>query len=48
MPKGSSGLPGLQQPSVVFQVDELPRLGSGKTDYNKAKQIAKERSEGEG
>ncbi len=38
----SSGLPGLQQPSVVFQVDELPRLGSGKTDYNKAKQMARE------
>jgi len=40
-----SGLPALQQPSVVFQVGELPRLGSGKADYNKAKQIAREKAE---
>jgi acyl-[acyl-carrier-protein]-phospholipid O-acyltransferase/long-chain-fatty-acid--[acyl-carrier-protein] ligase len=41
-----SGLPTLQQPSAVFQVAELPRLGSGKTDYHTAKRIARELSEG--
>lgn len=41
----ASGLPPLQQPSLVFQVSDLPRLGSGKADFSKAKQIARERAQ---
>lgn len=42
-----SGLPALQQPSMAFPVAELPRLGSGKADYSKAKSLAREMAEAE-
>ena len=35
-----SGIPPLSQPSLFFRVDALPRLGTGKADYGKAKELA--------
>ncbi|MBK9576428.1 MAG: MFS transporter [Fibrobacteres bacterium] len=35
-----SGIPPLSQPSVCFKVDVMPRLGTGKADYAKAKELA--------
>lgn len=35
-----SGIPPLSQPSVCFKVDVMPRLGTGKADYGKAKELA--------
>ncbi|NOQ81141.1 MAG: MFS transporter [Methylophaga sp.] len=35
-----SGLNGLMVPSLLISVDVLPKLGSGKNDFNAAKQIA--------
>ena len=33
-------LPALMRPSKLVKVDEIPKLGSGKTDFSKAKQLA--------
>ena len=38
----SSGIPPLMIPSVAFNVESMPKLGSGKTDFSQAKKIAKE------
>ena len=35
-----SGLTALMQPSAVVRVEEIPKLGSGKTDFAAAKQLA--------
>jgi acyl-[acyl-carrier-protein]-phospholipid O-acyltransferase/long-chain-fatty-acid--[acyl-carrier-protein] ligase len=35
-----SGIPPLSQPSLFLKVDALPRLGTGKADYGKAKEVA--------
>lgn len=35
------GASGLEVPSKIFKLDEMPKLGSGKTDFGKAKQVAK-------
>jgi acyl-[acyl-carrier-protein]-phospholipid O-acyltransferase/long-chain-fatty-acid--[acyl-carrier-protein] ligase len=35
-----SAIPPLSQPSLFFRVDTLPRLGTGKADYGKAKELA--------
>ena len=37
------GLPPLMVPGAVVKVDELPRLGSGKSDVQTGKKIAMER-----
>ncbi|MEN9353116.1 MAG: hypothetical protein RL318_441 [Fibrobacterota bacterium] len=37
----ASGMPPLQQPSLFFFVDTLPRLGSGKADFSAAQKIAR-------
>ncbi len=39
--KGSSMIP-IMQPSVLFKVDELPKLASGKADFKGAKRLAEE------
>lgn len=39
--KASAMIP-LMQPSAYFRVDELPKLGSGKSDFAKAKKLATE------
>jgi len=36
----NSGLNALMMPSLLIEVDAIPKLGSGKSDFNKAKQIA--------
>ncbi|MDR1759736.1 MAG: AMP-binding protein [Fibrobacter sp.] len=36
----TAGLPPLMQPSLYFQVDEIPKLGSGKSDFAGAKALA--------
>jgi len=36
----SSGLNSLMMPSILLAVDAIPKLGSGKSDFNLAKQIA--------
>lgn len=41
-----SGMPPLQQPSLFFPVDALPRLGSGKADFSAAQRIARTMAEG--
>lgn len=41
-----SGMPPLQQPSLFFPVDALPRLGSGKADFSSAQRIARTMAEG--
>jgi acyl-[acyl-carrier-protein]-phospholipid O-acyltransferase/long-chain-fatty-acid--[acyl-carrier-protein] ligase len=35
-----SGLNPLMRPSELIRVDAIPKLGSGKNDFNQAKQIA--------
>jgi acyl-[acyl-carrier-protein]-phospholipid O-acyltransferase/long-chain-fatty-acid--[acyl-carrier-protein] ligase len=35
-----SGIPALSQPSLFLQVAAIPRLGTGKADYGKAKELA--------
>jgi acyl-[acyl-carrier-protein]-phospholipid O-acyltransferase/long-chain-fatty-acid--[acyl-carrier-protein] ligase len=35
-----STLNSLMMPSLLIEVDAIPKLGSGKSDFNKAKQIA--------
>ena len=37
-----SGIPPLMQPGAVFSVDQIPKLGSGKWDFNGMKKIALE------
>lgn len=37
------GLPPLMVPAYVIKVDDLPKLGSGKSDFQTGKKIAKER-----
>ncbi len=37
-----SGIPPLMQPGVVFSVDSIPKLGSGKWDFNGMKKLALE------
>ncbi|MCP3867318.1 MAG: acyl-[ACP]--phospholipid O-acyltransferase [Gammaproteobacteria bacterium] len=37
-----SGLNPLMRPSKLIQVDAIPKLGSGKSDFSRAKQVAKE------
>ncbi len=36
----SSGLNALMKPSELLKVDEVPKLGSGKSDFSRAKQMA--------
>lgn len=36
----NSGLNALMVPGILIAVDEIPKLGSGKSDFNQAKQIA--------
>lgn len=38
----SSGMPALMIPSYAFQVENLPKLGTGKADFTKCKALAKE------
>jgi acyl-[acyl-carrier-protein]-phospholipid O-acyltransferase/long-chain-fatty-acid--[acyl-carrier-protein] ligase len=37
-----SGIPPLMQPGAVFSVDQIPKLGSGKWDFNGMKKLALE------
>ena len=37
-----SGIPPLMVPSAAFNVEKMPKLGSGKTDFTAAKKMAKE------
>ena len=37
------GLPPLMRPSYVLKLDDLPKLGSGKCDFQTGKKIAMER-----
>jgi acyl-[acyl-carrier-protein]-phospholipid O-acyltransferase/long-chain-fatty-acid--[acyl-carrier-protein] ligase len=37
-----SGIPPLMQPGAVFNVDQIPKLGSGKWDFNGMKKLATE------
>jgi len=39
---GNSGINSLMAPSLLIAVDEIPKLGSGKSDFSQAKKIAKE------
>ncbi|MES9857727.1 MAG: acyl-[ACP]--phospholipid O-acyltransferase [Sedimenticola sp.] len=39
---GKAGLPPLMNPSAVVKVEAIPKLGSGKTDFNQARKIAME------
>jgi acyl-[acyl-carrier-protein]-phospholipid O-acyltransferase/long-chain-fatty-acid--[acyl-carrier-protein] ligase len=41
----AAGVPGLMIPARWISVDAVPKLGSGKTDYVAAKQIALEANE---
>lgn len=36
---GNSGLNALMMPSLLVEVDAIPKLGSGKNDFNKAKEL---------
>jgi len=36
----AAGASGLEIPSRIFKLEEMPKLGSGKTDFSKAKQVA--------
>jgi acyl-[acyl-carrier-protein]-phospholipid O-acyltransferase/long-chain-fatty-acid--[acyl-carrier-protein] ligase len=36
----SCGMPPLSQPSLLFEVESVPHLGTGKADYGKAKELA--------
>jgi acyl-[acyl-carrier-protein]-phospholipid O-acyltransferase/long-chain-fatty-acid--[acyl-carrier-protein] ligase len=38
----SSSIPPLSKPSLAFRLESLPRLGSGKPDYSRAKSLASE------
>ena len=38
----ASGMPPLMIPSFAFQVENMPKLGTGKTDYMAAKKMAAE------
>ncbi len=38
----ASGMPSLMIPSYAFQVEDLPKLGTGKADFTKCKALAKE------
>ncbi|MBN2768534.1 MAG: acyl-[ACP]--phospholipid O-acyltransferase [Campylobacterales bacterium] len=37
-----SDIPPLMQPAVYLQIEDLPKLASGKSDFNRAKKIAQE------
>ena len=37
-----AGIPPLMQPGAVFVVDNIPKLGSGKWDFNGMKKMAQE------
>ncbi|MFC1586589.1 2-acyl-glycerophospho-ethanolamine acyltransferase, partial [Fibrobacterota bacterium] len=38
----ASPIPPLMKPKEILKVDEIPKLGTGKSDFNKAKKIAAE------
>ena len=40
-----SGIPALMLPSLAFNVEKVPKLGTGKADFTAAKKLAKELSE---